>query len=100
METDDPTISMGQAMQVSGAGFPFVYGSCYASFALSPDMIITSADSDNEIESDDESMEIITLVDKRIGINTSVLEEKATACNKLICCRSPIQKLSQTCWML
>ena len=26
-------IGMGQAMQVSGAGFPSVYGSCYASFA-------------------------------------------------------------------
>ncbi|KAL1364477.1 hypothetical protein AAHE18_03G220900 [Arachis hypogaea] len=29
------------------------------------------------------SMETITLGDKRIGIKTSVLEEKATACNML-----------------
>ena len=31
------------------------------------------------------SVEIITLGDKRIGIKTSVLEEKATACNMLCC---------------
>lgn len=31
------------------------------------------------------SMETITLGDKRIGIKTSVLEEKATACNMLCC---------------
>lgn len=32
-----------------------------------------------------DSMETITLGDKRIGIKTSVLEEKATACNMLCC---------------
>ncbi|GAB2286974.1 hypothetical protein Dimus_021362 [Dionaea muscipula] len=53
---------------------------------LKPDVTITSADSDNDIEdSDDDSMETITLGDKRIGIKTSVLEEKATACNMLCC---------------
>ncbi|KAL8201584.1 hypothetical protein R6Q57_010731 [Mikania cordata] len=53
---------------------------------LKPDVTITSADSDADIdESDDESIETITLGDKRIGIKTSVLEEKATACN-MICC--------------
>jgi hypothetical protein len=31
------------------------------------------------------SIETITLGDKRIGIKTSVLEEKATACNMLCC---------------
>jgi hypothetical protein len=31
------------------------------------------------------SIETITLGDKRIGIRTSVLEEKATACNMLCC---------------
>ena len=30
-------------------------------------------------------IETITLGDKRIGIKTSVLEEKATACNMLCC---------------
>ncbi|KAL8170916.1 hypothetical protein V2J09_022720 [Rumex salicifolius] len=53
---------------------------------LKPDVTITTADSDNEIDdSDDDSMETITLGDKRIGIKTSVLEEKATACNMLCC---------------
>ena len=31
------------------------------------------------------SVETITIGDKRIGIRTSVLEEKATACNMLCC---------------
>lgn len=31
------------------------------------------------------SVETITLGDKRIGIRTSLLEEKATACNMLCC---------------
>ena len=31
------------------------------------------------------SMETLTIGDKRIGIRTSVLEEKATACNMLCC---------------
>ncbi|KAL8136315.1 hypothetical protein V2J09_002316 [Rumex salicifolius] len=53
---------------------------------LKPDVTITSADSDDEInDSDDDSMETITLGDKRIAIKTSVLEEKATACNMLCC---------------
>ncbi|XP_020574529.1 importin-5 [Phalaenopsis equestris] len=53
---------------------------------LKPDVTITSADTDEEVEdSDDDSIETITLGDKRIGIRTSVLEEKATACNMLGC---------------
>ncbi|CAI9299824.1 unnamed protein product [Lactuca saligna] len=54
---------------------------------LKPDVTITSADdSDDDIdESDDESIETITLGDKIIGIKTSVLDEKATACNMLCC---------------
>ncbi|XP_039139952.1 importin-5-like [Dioscorea cayenensis subsp. rotundata] len=53
---------------------------------LKPDVTITSADSDDDFDaSDDESIETITLGDKRIGIRTSVLEEKATACNMLCC---------------
>ncbi|KAJ6974900.1 uncharacterized protein [Populus alba] len=53
---------------------------------LKPDVTITSADSDADIDDvDDGSIETITLGDKRIGIRTSVLEEKATACNMLCC---------------
>ncbi|MBA0747815.1 hypothetical protein Gogos_004697 [Gossypium gossypioides] len=103
METDDPTTSyMLQAWarlcKCLGQDFlPYmsvVMPPLLQSAQLKPDVTITSADSDNDIEdSDDESkiilllhsMETITLGDKRIGIKTSVLEEKATACNMLCC---------------
>ncbi|KAI6670785.1 hypothetical protein NL676_005670 [Syzygium grande] len=95
METDDPTTSyMLQAWarlcKCLGQDFiPYmkvVMPPLLQSAQLKPDVTITSADSDNEIdESDDEGMETITLGDKRIGIKTSVLEEKATACNMLCC---------------
>ncbi|CAJ1938559.1 unnamed protein product [Sphenostylis stenocarpa] len=95
METDDPTTSyMLQAWarlcKCLGQDFlpymEFVMPPLLQSASLKPDVTITSADSGNDIEdSDDESMETITLGDKRIGIKTSVLEEKATACNMLCC---------------
>ncbi|KAK1281696.1 hypothetical protein QJS10_CPB22g01251 [Acorus calamus] len=95
METDDPTTSyMLQAWarlcKCLGQDFlPYmsvVMPPLLQSAQLKPDVTITSADSDGDIdESDDESMETITLGDKRIGIKTSVLEEKATACNMLCC---------------
>ncbi|KAK4780071.1 hypothetical protein SAY87_016177 [Trapa incisa] len=95
MESDDPTTSyMLQAWarlcKCLGQDFlPYmsvVMPPLLQSAQLKPDVTITSADSDNEIdESDDEGMETITLGDKRIGIKTSVLEEKATACNMLCC---------------
>ncbi|KAK9062401.1 hypothetical protein SSX86_019587 [Deinandra increscens subsp. villosa] len=95
LETDDPTISyMLQAWarlcKCLGQDFlPYmnvVMPPLLHSAQLKPDVTITSADSDADIdESDDESIETITLGDKRIGIKTSVLEEKATACNMLCC---------------
>ncbi|XP_010923358.1 uncharacterized protein [Elaeis guineensis] len=95
METDDPIISyMLQAWarlcKCLGQDFlPYmsvVMPPLLQSAQLKPDVTITSVDSDEDIEeSDDESIETITLGDKRIGIRTSVLEEKATACNMLCC---------------
>ncbi|PPD84033.1 hypothetical protein GOBAR_DD19034 [Gossypium barbadense] len=99
METDDPTnklhaasmlIAWARLCKCLGQDFlPYmsvVMPPLLQSAQLKPDVTITSADSDNDIEdSDDESMETITLGDKRIGIKTSVLEEKATACNMLCC---------------
>lgn len=95
METDDPITSyMLQAWarlcKCLGQDFlPYmsvVMPPLLQSAQLKPDVTITSADSDDDIdESDDESIETITLGDKRIGIRTSVLEEKATACNMLCC---------------
>ncbi|CAM8887011.1 unnamed protein product [Rhodiola kirilowii] len=95
MEADDPTTSyMLQAWarlcKCLGQDFlPYmsvVMPPLLQSAQLKPDLIISSADSDADIdESDDDSIETITLGDKRIGIKTSVLEEKATACNMLCC---------------
>nr|XP_029123663.1 importin-5 isoform X2 [Elaeis guineensis] len=95
MEADDPITSyMLQAWarlcKCLGQDFlPYmniVMPPLLQSAQLKPDVTITSADSDEEIDdSDDDSIETITLGDKRIGIRTSVLEEKATACNMLCC---------------
>ncbi|PPR99750.1 hypothetical protein GOBAR_AA20920 [Gossypium barbadense] len=91
METDDPTTSyMLQTLQVFGTRLPPLHECCHASpspvCSTEARCDFTSADSDNDIEdSDDESMETIILGDKRIGIKTSVLEEKATECNMLCC---------------
>ncbi|KAK8961974.1 hypothetical protein KSP40_PGU006553 [Platanthera guangdongensis] len=52
---------------------------------LKADVNITSADSEDIYDSDDDSIDIIIINNKRIGIRTSVLEEKATACY-IICC--------------
>ncbi|KAM2244227.1 hypothetical protein ACFXTI_005315 [Malus domestica] len=95
MEADDPTTSyMLQAWarlcKCLGQDFlPYmsvVMPPLLQSAQLKPDVTITSADDNSDIDdSDDESIETITLGDKRIGIKTSVLEEKATACNMLCC---------------
>ncbi|KAI9186439.1 hypothetical protein LWI28_017272 [Acer negundo] len=94
MEADDPTTSyMLQAWarlcKCLGQDFiPYmsvVMPPLIQSAQLKPDVTITSADSDVDFDDDDESIETITLGDKRIGIKTSVLEEKATACNMLCC---------------
>ncbi|XWS57867.1 hypothetical protein CRYUN_Cryun09bG0210100 [Craigia yunnanensis] len=94
MESDDPTTSyMLQAWarlcKCLGQDFlPYmsvVMPPLLHSAQLKPDVTITSADSDADIDDEDDSVETITLGDKRIGIKTSVLEEKATACNMLCC---------------
>jgi hypothetical protein len=95
MEDDDPTISyMLQAWarlcKCLGQEFlPYmsvVMPPLLRSAQLKPDVTITDADSEDEgNESDDQSVETITIGDKKIGIRTSVLEEKATACNMLCC---------------
>ncbi|XVE90185.1 hypothetical protein DITRI_Ditri20bG0058100 [Diplodiscus trichospermus] len=94
MDSDDPTMSyMLQAWarlcKCLGQDFlPYmsvVMPPLLQSAQLKPDVSITSTDSDADIDDEDESIETITVGDKRIGIKTSVLEEKATACNMLCC---------------
>ena len=96
MENDDPMISyMLQAWarlcKCLGQDFlPYmsiVMPPLLHSSQLKPDVTIIDVDDavDESIDSDDDSVETITIGDKRIGIRTSVLEEKATACNMLCC---------------
>lgn len=95
LEDDDPTTSyMLQAWarlcKCLGQDFlPYmsiVMPPLLHSAQLKPDVTITDADdSDDDLDSDDGSVETITIGDKRIGIRTSFLEEKATACNMLCC---------------
>ncbi|KAL5058955.1 hypothetical protein RYX36_030559 [Vicia faba] len=94
LDADDPTASyMLQAWarlcKCLGQDFlpymGFVMPPLLQSAQLKPDVTITSTDSDAEFDEEDDSIETITLGDKRIGIKTSVLEEKATACNMLCC---------------
>lgn len=94
LEDDDPTTSyMLQAWarlcKCLGQDFlPYmsiVMPPLLHSAQLKPDVTITDADDSDDIDSDDGSVETITIGDKRIGIRTSFLEEKATACNMLCC---------------
>ncbi|XP_066397593.1 uncharacterized protein [Miscanthus floridulus] len=95
MEADDPITSyMLQAWarlcKCLGQDFlPYmsvVMPPLLQSAQLKPDVSVTSSGPEDENgESDDEGVETITLGDKRIGIRTSLLEEKATACNMLCC---------------
>jgi hypothetical protein len=93
MEDDDPTISyMLQAWarlcKCLGHEFlpylPKVMPPLLKSAALKADLQVMDADEANENE-DNDDYEVIELGDKRISIRTSVLEEKATACNMLYC---------------
>ncbi|KAK9821719.1 hypothetical protein WJX81_003315 [Elliptochloris bilobata] len=56
-----------------------------AAAQLKPDVHITDAGSDADEADDDEEVETIYMGDRKISIRTSVLEEKATACNMLCC---------------
>jgi hypothetical protein len=49
------------------------------SASLKPDVQIT--DAEEEAAEEDDEIEVLEVGDKRISIRTSVLEEKATACN-------------------
>ena len=51
---------------------------------VKPDVTVTDLEDAADDDEDDE-LEVIAVGDKRISIRTSVLEEKATACNMLCC---------------
>jgi len=94
-ENDDETTSyMQQAWtrlcKCLGADFiPYlqvVMPPLLKSAQLKPDVQVTDLeDGPGEDEDEDDEVEVIAVGDKRIAIRTSVLEEKATACNMLCC---------------
>ena len=94
-EDDDATTSyMQQAWtrlcKCLGADFiPYlavVMPSLLKSAQLKPDVQVTDLeDGPGDDEDGDDEVEVIAVGDKRISIRTSVLEEKATACNMLCC---------------
>jgi len=89
LDADDPQLSfMFQAWaricKAIGQDFipylDFVMPPLMVSAKLDPDLTITD-DEGGQVEKD--GWQYIPIGDKRIGINTSVMEEKATACNML-----------------
>jgi len=90
LEPDDPQISFllqswARICKSLGSDFvPYlsaVMPPVLASAKLSPDITISDADNGEDLE----GYEFIPIGDKRIGIKTSLLEEKYTACNMLYC---------------
>eukprot|EP01098_Paradermamoeba_levis_P002004 TRINITY_DN1231_c0_g1_i1.p1 TRINITY_DN1231_c0_g1~~TRINITY_DN1231_c0_g1_i1.p1 ORF type:complete len:598 (-),score=208.41 TRINITY_DN1231_c0_g1_i1:166-1929(-) len=89
MEPDDPQISFvlqAWARMCTSLGeefvpyLPLVMPSLLHSARLPPDVIVTEADQEAP-----EGFEVIAIGDKQLGIKTSTMEEKATACNMLYC---------------
>eukprot|EP01099_Mayorella_cantabrigiensis_P001326 TRINITY_DN1575_c0_g1_i1.p1 TRINITY_DN1575_c0_g1~~TRINITY_DN1575_c0_g1_i1.p1 ORF type:complete len:1131 (+),score=337.45 TRINITY_DN1575_c0_g1_i1:1-3393(+) len=52
---------------------------------IQPDVKVTEDFDDQEPKDEEEGWDYIPIQDKRIGIRTSTLEEKATACNMILC---------------
>lgn len=94
VEADDPTamyMLQAQARLCKCLGSEFlpymevVMPPLLATAQLKPDVVVRDADDDDGADDDDEDVETIALGDKLISIRTSVLEEKATACQMLCC---------------
>lgn len=97
MEQDDPQVSFllqswARICRCMGQDFVpylnYVMPPLLASAKISPDVTITDADNEQSLE----GYEFIPIGDKRIGINTSALEEKSTACNMLYCYVSELKE--------
>jgi len=98
LEPDDPQVSFllqawARICRCMGQDFvpylQFVMPPLLASARRSPDIKITDADQESNLP---EGWEFIPIGDKRIGINTSTLEEKSTACNMLYCYASDLKE--------
>jgi len=98
LEPDDPQVSFllqswARVCRCMGQDFvpylQYVMPPLLVSANISPDITISDADSKVELP---EGYETISVGDKRIGINTSALEEKATACNMIFCYASELRE--------
>ena len=67
---------------------PYVMPPLLRSAEIQPEVQIADADDDDELE----GMETVHIGDKTIGIRTSGLEEKATACNMIACFLAELQE--------
>lgn len=91
---DDPQISYmisawARMCKILGKEFqqylPMVMGPVLKAVAIQPDVAIVNSDDMKEME-DDTDWQFVTLGDQQsIGVRTSGLEEKATACQMIVC---------------
>jgi len=100
LESDDPQVSFllqawARVCRCLGKDFvPFlghVMPPLLHSAKISPDVTVTDLGADHEGQ-EQEGWDFIPVGDKRIGINTSALEEKSTACNMLFCYASELEE--------
>ena len=92
-DSDDPTTGyMLQAhariCKTLGEEFvpylPYVMPGLLKSAGIKPDVTVRDSNDEDDDEEDDD-VETIDLGDKKISINTAVVEEKATACSMVLC---------------
>eukprot|EP01117_Protostelium_nocturnum_P017390 TRINITY_DN7083_c0_g1_i2.p1 TRINITY_DN7083_c0_g1~~TRINITY_DN7083_c0_g1_i2.p1 ORF type:complete len:1021 (-),score=279.53 TRINITY_DN7083_c0_g1_i2:1847-4909(-) len=93
LESDDPQIgfllqSWARICKCMGQDFvpylQYVMPPLLASASISPEVtVVENDDSADEVQQD--GWQFVALGDKRIGINTSAMEEKATACSMIYC---------------
>ena len=99
LESDDPQVSFllqswARICRCLGMDFvpylPLVMPPLLESAKIAPDVKITDAEEETE-EPNAEGWDFIPVGDKRIGIHTSGLEEKSTACNMIYCYASELK---------
>ncbi|GJQ14176.1 hypothetical protein GpartN1_g5967.t1 [Galdieria partita] len=70
---------------------PYVMPALLAAARVKPDIEVADALEDNEDEDNNGELDTFRVGDKRIGIKTSVLEDKATACGMIACFASELR---------
>lgn len=92
---DDPQIyymisAWARMCKILGKEFqqylPMVMGPVLKAVAIQPDVAIVNSDDMKEMQDDDLNWQFVTFGDQQsIGVRTSGLEEKATACQMIVC---------------